>query len=82
MLVVHRTLKIGGFADNAGDPAESKKRTSNRASAVEAELVRMGIAPQRLNAEGYGAEHPLCPANDTDACKSRNRRVAANVTAK
>jgi outer membrane protein OmpA-like peptidoglycan-associated protein len=76
------TLKIGGFTDNTGDPADNKKRSSDRAHAVEAELVRMGTAPQRLDAEGYGPEHPLCPANDTDACKSRNRRVAANVTAK
>ena len=76
------TLKIGGFTDNTGDPDAGKKRTSDRANAVEAELVRMGIAPQRLDAEGFGAEHPVCPANDTDACKSRNRRVAANVTAK
>ena len=75
-------LKIGGFTDNMGQPADSKKRTGERAQAVEAELVRMGVAPQRLDAEGFGAESPLCPANDTDACKSKNRRVAANVTAK
>jgi hypothetical protein len=76
------TLKIGGYTDNTGVPADNLKRSNDRAHAVEAELVRLGVAPQRLDAEGYGAEHPLCPANDTDACKSRNRRVSANVTAK
>lgn len=75
-------LKIGGFTDNVGDPAVNKKHSSERAQAVEAELVRMGVDPQRLQAEGFGADNPVCPANDTDACKSRNRRVAANVTAK
>ena len=36
----------------------------------------------RLEAEGYGAEHPVCAANDTDECKAQNRRIALRVTAK
>jgi outer membrane protein OmpA-like peptidoglycan-associated protein len=76
------TLAIGGFSDNTGDPADSKKRTNERAQAVVAALVGFGVEPPRLEAEGFGPEHPVCPANDTVACKSRNRRVAANVTAK
>lgn len=36
----------------------------------------------RLEAEGYGAEHAECPANDTDECKTKNRRIAVGVRAK
>jgi K(+)-stimulated pyrophosphate-energized sodium pump len=41
----------------------------------------MGIKPPRLEAQGYGAEHPLCPANDTEFCRAQNRRIAVQVTA-
>jgi outer membrane protein OmpA-like peptidoglycan-associated protein len=75
-------LKIGGFTDNTGAPADNKKLSAERAQSVEEELVRLGVTAERLDAQGYGAEHPVCPANDTDACKSRNRRIAALVTAK
>lgn len=76
------TLRIGAYTDNAGPPADNQKLTAERANSVEQELVRLGVAPERLDARGYGAEHPVCPSNDTDACKSRNRRVAVLVTAK
>ena len=76
------TLKIGGYTENTGAPADNKKHSAARAQAVVEELVRLGVAVQRLDSEGYGAEHPVCPENDTDACKSRNRRIAVLVTAK
>lgn len=76
------TLKIGAYTDNAGATADNKNLTEKRANSVEEELVRLGVASERLDAQGYGAEHPVCPLNDTDACKSRNRRVAVLVTAR
>jgi outer membrane protein OmpA-like peptidoglycan-associated protein len=75
-------LKIGAFTDNTGAPDDNKKHSAARARAVQEELVRLGVGAERLDAQGYGAEHPVCPANDTDACKSRNRRIAVVVTAK
>jgi outer membrane protein OmpA-like peptidoglycan-associated protein len=75
-------LKIGGYTDNTGAPLDNKKGSAERAHSVGQELVRLGVDAQRLEAQGYGAEHPACPANDTDACKSRNRRIAVLVTAK
>jgi outer membrane protein OmpA-like peptidoglycan-associated protein len=78
----HVTLKIGAYTDNTGAPADNKKLTAERANSVEEDLVRLGVAAERLDARGHGAEYPVCPANDTDACKARNRRVALLVTAK
>ena len=45
-------------------------------------MRRVTSAPDRLAAEGYGPEHPPCPANDTDECKAQNRRIALRVAAK
>ena len=75
-------LKLGGYTDNVGDPAANKKLSQQRADAVAAALVSAGIAKDRLEAEGYGAEHPECAANDTDECKAKNRRIAVSVRAK
>lgn len=76
------TLKIGVYSDNAGAAAANRKLTEERAQAVKKELVRLGIAASRLDAKGYGSEHPICAANDTEECRRKNRRVAAHVTAK
>lgn len=42
----------------------------------------MGVAKNRLESEGYRPEHLECPANDTEECKAKNRRIAIRVTAK
>jgi outer membrane protein OmpA-like peptidoglycan-associated protein len=75
-------LKIGGYTDNVGNPADNKKLSTQRAQAVVAALVAGGVAKDRAEAEGYGAEHPVCPANDTDECKAKNRRIDVSVRAK
>lgn len=76
------TLKVGGYTDNTGSADANKKVSQARAEAVVKELVAMGIDGKRLEAEGYGPEHPVCEANDTDECKAQNRRIAVRVTAK
>jgi K(+)-stimulated pyrophosphate-energized sodium pump len=45
------------------------------------ELVSMGIAADRLEAEGYGEEHPVA-TNTTEEGRAQNRRVAFRVTAR
>jgi outer membrane protein OmpA-like peptidoglycan-associated protein len=75
-------LKIGGYTDNKGSAATNRKLSDERAQAVRRALVQSGVNPERLEAEGYGAQHPVCPANDSEACRARNRRIAALVTAK
>ena len=45
-------------------------------------LVAAGVEKGRLEAEGYGQEHPVCPANDTEECKAQNRRIDVNVQAR
>jgi outer membrane protein OmpA-like peptidoglycan-associated protein len=75
-------LKIGGYTDNVGDAAFNMDLSQKRANNVMATLVDNGIDASRLAAEGFGEQHPACPANDTDECKAQNRRIAARVTQK
>lgn len=75
-------LKVGGYTDNQGKVDANKKLSTARAQSVQKAIVAMGIKADRLDPEGYGAEHPVCPANDTDACRAQNRRISVRVTAK
>ncbi|MFN0063322.1 MAG: OmpA family protein [Myxococcaceae bacterium] len=75
-------LKVGGYTDNAGNPVANKKLSLARAKTVAAELGKMGVEAARLDPEGYGSEHPVCAANDTEECRAANRRIAVRVAAK
>jgi outer membrane protein OmpA-like peptidoglycan-associated protein len=75
-------LKIGGYTDSTGSAEANQKVSAQRADTVKRALVTAGIAAARLESEGYGPDHPVCPANDTDECKAKNRRIAVRVTAK
>ncbi|MFK8161626.1 MAG: DUF937 domain-containing protein [Lewinella sp.] len=75
-------LKIGGYTDSDGGDAANMSLSQKRADVVKNAIVSKGIAADRLDAEGYGEQHPACPANDTPECKAQNRRIAARVTAK
>lgn len=75
-------VKFGGYTDNTGSSEANQKVSAQRAEAVVNALIAGGVAADRLAAEGYGPEHPICPANDTDECKAQNRRVDLRVTKK
>ena len=73
---------VGGYTDNTGDAAKNVELSKKRADDVRNKLVSMGIDAARFKTEGYGAEHPICPANDTPKCRQQNRRISVNITAK
>lgn len=75
-------LKVGGYTDSDGAAADNKRLSQRRADAVVKALVDLGVAADRLEAEGYGPEFPVCPANDTPECKAKNRRTSVRVAAK
>ena len=76
------SIKIGGYTDNSGTSKTNEKLSVDRAKATADKLIAFGIDANRIAYKGYGALHPVCPANDTDECKAANRRVDIRVTKK
>jgi len=74
-------IKIGGYTDNVGQEAANQKLSQARAETVQNALIKMGIAKNRLAAEGYGSQHPVA-GNDTEEGRAQNRRTAVRVTEK
>jgi outer membrane protein OmpA-like peptidoglycan-associated protein len=74
-------IKLGGYTDNTGDAAANLKLSDDRAKNVMAELTKMGVDPSRMEAQGYGEEHPVAD-NNTDAGRQLNRRISLRVTEK
>lgn len=74
-------LKVGGYTDNTGDEAANMKLSQERANTVVTALVGLGTDKARLEAEGYGSQHPVGD-NATEEGRAQNRRIAVRVTAK
>ena len=75
-------IRLGGYTDNTGSAEGNLKLSERRANSVLNKLVTLGANKAQLSAQGYGQEHPICPANDTDECKAKNRRIDIRLTAK
>ncbi|MDR4954378.1 sodium-translocating pyrophosphatase [Chryseobacterium sp. ES2] len=74
-------IKLGGYTDNSGNEDSNLKLSNLRAQTAKLKLLELGIAADRIEAEGYGSQHPVCEANDTDECKAKNRRIDVRVLA-
>ena len=74
-------VKIGGYTDNTGNASANLKLSDDRAKNVMNALVAGGIDQSRLEAKGYGEEHPVA-SNDTEEGRAQNRRISLLVTAK
>jgi OmpA-OmpF porin, OOP family len=73
-----RKVRVEGHTDNRGDANHNLELSKARAAAVVAYLVKEGIAPARLESEGFGASQPLVP-NLTAANRAKNRRVTFKI---
>ena len=74
-------IKVGGYTDNTGDAASNLQLSRARASAVKSALIGLGVSEERLEAEGYGEEHPIA-SNETEEGRAQNRRIAVSVREK
>jgi len=74
-------VKIGGYTDDVGSPADNRKLSEERAVNVRAQLIALGVEPYRLEAEGYGEAHPVAE-NSTESGRAMNRRISMLVIQK
>ena len=74
-------IKLGGYTDNSGNEESNLQLSNLRAQTAKLKLLELGVPADRVEAEGYGSQHPICEANDTDECKAKNRRIDVRVLA-
>ena len=67
-------FEIDGHTDNTGEAAHNLTLSQQRADAVKAQLVKMGIDGSRLSTKGFGDTKPISD-NSTPEGKANNRRV-------
>jgi outer membrane protein OmpA-like peptidoglycan-associated protein/osmotically-inducible protein OsmY len=72
------TILIAGHTDSDGAAAYNQRLSEQRAQAVVAFLVSIGVEEQRLTAIGYGETRPVA-RNRGRANKARNRRIEFEV---
>lgn len=69
-----RTVLVEGFADSTGAATYNQALSERRAGAVQAALLELGVARERVAIRGYGESYPIA-ANDTAPNRQLNRRV-------
>ena len=67
-------FEIDGHTDNTGGAAHNITLSQQRADAVKAQLISMGISASRLTTKGFGDTKPMSN-NVTPEGKANNRRV-------
>ncbi|MBQ0936161.1 OmpA family protein [Ideonella paludis] len=68
------TVLVTGHTDNVGNAKNNETLSAARAKAVMAQLVKLGVAPERVSAMGKGASEPIA-SNDSAQGRAVNRRV-------
>ena len=72
------SILIEGHTDSRGEPRMNLELSQQRADAVRRYLVLRGIAPNRLEALGFGDSAPIAD-NATAAGRRANRRIVFRV---
>lgn len=67
-------IKIVGHTDSVGSDASNQRLSEGRARSVRNEMIRRGIAEDRIEYEGKGEMAPVA-TNETEEGRAMNRRV-------
>ncbi len=78
-------VKITGYTDSWGDPRYNLRLSRERAKKVKRELVKRGIAEDRITLEWFGEKDPVKPnakpnGNDNPEGRQQNRRTEFNLS--
>lgn len=72
-------MEVAGHTDSIGEAESNLQLSTLRAESVLNYLVSKGVAADRLQAKGYGANEPIAD-NTSDAGRAKNRRVELKRT--
>lgn len=67
-------MRVDGHADKRGQLDYNMRLSKARADRVKRELAKLGVAANKLTADGFGPTRPIDPAEDLEAY-ALNRRV-------
>lgn len=73
------TIHIIGHTDAVGTDEANQILSDGRANAVRNDLIKRGVAAERMTAEGKGEKEPVAD-NDTEEGRQLNRRVEFIIT--
>ncbi len=73
-----KTVALSGHTDSDGGAASNKRLALGRAKSIKNELIRLGVAANRISTISYGEEKPIAD-NNTRAGKQKNRRVELEI---
>ncbi|HET7115325.1 MAG TPA: OmpA family protein [Hanamia sp.] len=71
-------IRISGYTDNIGQPADNLKLSTGRALSVVNYLLYKGVRKDRLSYKGYGETNPIA-TNETEQGRALNRRTELSV---
>lgn len=72
-------ITVEAHTDDKGTPEELNTLTQERAQAIVGKMTTYGLAENRFEAKGMGANLPIA-ANNTNANRAKNRRVLIVLT--
>jgi len=74
-----RKVIVEGYTDSTGSADYNQGLSERRANCVRAALVRQGVGPERIVAQGYGKEYPVASNSDSSG-RAMNRRVEVTIS--
>ena len=74
-----RKVIVEGYTDSKGSASYNQSLSERRANAVRTALVRAGVDPSRIVAQGYGKEFPVAD-NSSNSGRAQNRRVEVTIS--
>lgn len=74
-----RKVIVEGYTDSTGAASYNQSLSERRANSVRMSLVKMGVDPTRIVAQGYGKEYPVADNSSTSG-RAMNRRVEVTIS--
>ena len=71
-------IELSAHTDDVGSEQFNQRLSQQRGESAKKYLLRKGVAPERIEAKGYGKSKPLVP-NDSEENRAINRRVEFTI---